>query len=353
MIELASTVETTRLVDPTGARAEQSIEHRIDPLTGAVASINAALGEKARAFLGVADPALLRDLQEKSRAGCPFCAAAEKGTRFPPEIVAEGQLRIGRSIAMPNLFSKCASDSVVILDHERHVLFPSQVGAVAFANGVRSAAELVRRLRRQDPSLVHHVAGMNFLLPAGSSVPHPHFQVQIRGVPYSGIGRAVERSAAFRAANGTSFWSALLEQERTLGARWLGRTGPVEWIAAWAPAHQREIWGVLPELSSLVELGEEHAEAFGAGLEKVVSFYEEMGRTRSTSSSSRPRSRSATDRSRSTSGCARARRWAALRQLRHLVRAQVRGRRRPHGGAGAVRVAAAHPLVRGEGHGTR
>ncbi len=277
MIELASRVEITRLLDPGGARAEQAIEHRIDPLTGAVASINEALGEKARAFLGVADTALLEELEVKTRAACPFCAAAEKGTRYPPDLVPEGQLRIGRAIAMPNLFSKCASDSVVVLDHDRHVLFPSRIGADAFANGIRAAAELVRRLRRHDPSLVHHVAGMNFLLPAGSSVPHPHFQVQIRALPYSGIARAMERSAAFRATHGVSYWAALLEQERQVGARYLGRSGPVEWIAAWAPAHQREIWGVLPARSSLVELEDAEADAFAVGIAKVVSFYEQVG----------------------------------------------------------------------------
>jgi galactose-1-phosphate uridylyltransferase len=165
----------------------------------------------------------------------------------------------------------------VVLDHDRHVLFPSEIGAEAFANGIRAAAELVRRLRRHDASLVHHVAGMNFLLPAGSSVPHPHFQVQIRGVPYSGVARAIERSAAFKAAKGSSFWDELVEQERALGVRRLGRTGPVEWIAAWAPAHQKEIWGVLPGVSSLVEVGDVEAVALAEGIAKVVSFYEAIG----------------------------------------------------------------------------
>ena len=33
---------------------------------------------------GAADVDLLKDLQEKTKAGCPFCAAAEKGTRVGP-----------------------------------------------------------------------------------------------------------------------------------------------------------------------------------------------------------------------------------------------------------------------------
>ncbi len=115
---------------------EQVIEHRTDPLTSTVASINAALGEKAKAFLGSADLKLLEDLQEQTRAGCPFCSAAEKGTRFPAELGLDGQLRVGSSIAMPNLFSKCALDSVVIVDAGRHVLFPSRIAKEALADAI-------------------------------------------------------------------------------------------------------------------------------------------------------------------------------------------------------------------------
>jgi galactose-1-phosphate uridylyltransferase len=277
MIEFRSVLETTRLVDPAGARAEQTIEHRVDPLTGTIASINSALGDKARVFLGAADLDLLRDLEQRSRAGCPFCDASEKGTRYPPELVPEGQLRVGGALAMPNLFSKAAQDSVVILDPSRHVLFPSRIGAGAFADGLRLAAELVRRARAHDAALVHHVAGMNFLQPGGSSVPHPHFQVHVRGVAYSGVARALERSAEFQRAAQRDYWSALLAEERRLGVRWIGATGPVEWIAAYAPAHQKEVWGVLPGVGSLVELGDAGAEGFAQGLARVLAFYEECG----------------------------------------------------------------------------
>ena len=114
-MELASITERTFLIDPAGNRTEQEIEQRIDPLTGTVASVNLALGEKAKAFLGTADVEMLRDFETRSKAGCPFCSAKEKGTRFLPDLVEEGQLRIGKALALPNLFSKCRYDSVVIV----------------------------------------------------------------------------------------------------------------------------------------------------------------------------------------------------------------------------------------------
>jgi len=276
-MELSAVVERTTLVDPTGRRVEQVIEHRTNPLTGTVASLNGVLGEKAKAFLGTADLALLEELQEKSRVGCPFCTATERGTRFVPEVSPEPQLRVGRAVAVPNLFSKCGLDAVVILDPALHVLFPSKLPADALADALRASAELVRRARDSAPALVHHVAGMNFLNPGGSSVPHPHFQVHARSVPYSGLARAMALAAAHRARTGRSFFDALLEHERAAGARWIGRTGAVEWVAAWAPSHQREIWGVLPGTASLAEARDADLAAFGEGIARVVSFYEESG----------------------------------------------------------------------------
>lgn len=277
MIDFAAVSERTELLDPAGNRAAQVIEHRTDPLTGTVASVNTALGEKARAFLGQPDVGLLHDLEEKTRAGCPFCSAAEKGTRFVPEVIPEGQLRVGTAVAVPNLFSKCSFDAVVILDPARHVLFPSAVGEGALANGIRASVELIRRARAHDPALVHHVAGMNFLQPAGSSVPHPHFQVHVRGVPYSGVARLAALGAAFRARTGREYWPALLEEERRRGDRYLGRTGEVEWIVPFAPGHQKEVWGVLPRASSLVELGDEEAADLATGIARTASYYESIG----------------------------------------------------------------------------
>lgn len=276
-MDFETIIERATLLDPSGARVEQVIQHRVDPLTGTVASLNAAFGEKARAFLGAPDLELLNELQDRSRTGCPFCSAHEKGTRFTPDVVPEGQIRFGGAIAMPNLFSKCGLDAVVVIDFAQHVLFPLRISAEALGNAIRAVAEVTRRARARDAKLVHCVAGMNFLHPGGSSVPHPHLQVQVRGAPYSGVARVLREGAEFQARTGRSYWELLLERERELGARRLGDTGPVSWIAAFAPAHQKEVWGILPGKSSLVEIADADAAAFGDGISKVISSYEADG----------------------------------------------------------------------------
>jgi len=276
-MDLRTLVERTALVDPTGQRVEQVVEHRIDPLTGTVASLNAAFGEKAKAFQGTTDVAYLADLEARSRTGCPFCSAGERGTRFPAEVSPEAQVRVGRSLAVPNLFAKAGFDAVVIVDPGLHVLFPSRLPADALADAFRAAARMVRLARASDPARTHHLVGMNFLHPGGSSVPHPHLQVHARAAPYSALARALEAASAWRARTGRSFFDALLEHERRDGARWIGATGPVSWIAAFAPAHQREIWGVLPGTASLADARDEDLAAFARGVAAVVSAYEAWG----------------------------------------------------------------------------
>ncbi len=278
MIEFASVVEKARLFDPAGNPIEQTIEHRTDPLTSAVASINAALGEKAKAFfLGAPDLQMLRDYQERTRSECPFCNVAEKATSFSREFVRDGRLQIGRSTGVPNLFSKCAVDAVAIVDPGRHVLFPSQLAKEALADAIRVGREIVRRARQQDAALVHHAVGMNFLPPGGSSMPHPHYQTHVRGVPYSGVARLMRLARAFLERTGRSYWEALVEAEKRAGARYVGAAGRVEWLAAWAPTHQREFWGVLPGVASVAEISDADADAFASGISRVISYYESLG----------------------------------------------------------------------------
>lgn len=276
-MDLRTVVERATIVDPAGQRTEQLVEHRIDPLTGTVASLNAAFGEKAKAFVGTTDLALLADLEERSKAGCPFCSAGQRGTRFVPEVSAEAQVRVGRSLAVPNLFAKAGFDAVVIVDPSLHVLFPSRLPPDALADALRAAARMVRLARASDPARVHHLAGMNFLHPGGSSVPHPHLQVHARAAPYSALARGLDAAAAWRARTGRSFFDALLEHERAEGARWIGRTGAVSWVAAFAPAHQKEVWGVLPGTASLAEARDDDLAAFADGIVRVVSAYEAWG----------------------------------------------------------------------------
>lgn len=277
MLNFRTIKENFNMFAPDGKLFTQEIEHRIDPLTGTVATVNAFLGEKAKAFLGQADTELLEKLQNDTKPNCPFCVAEKSGTRFSKEFIEAGFIKFGNSIAVPNLFSKAGIDAVVIVNHTQHVLKPSKISSEDFGNAIRTGVELIKRGRRFNEGYVHHVMGMNFLNPGGSSVPHPHFQVHLRSVPYSGITEILRLSKDYYEKTGSSYWQNLVKQEEDEKVRFAGRVGDVSWITPFAPAHQKEVWGVLGGKSTLYDVTDAEIDSLGKGIQKVVSFYEEEG----------------------------------------------------------------------------
>ncbi len=276
-MEFVSSAEKVYMIGPSGERIEQIIEHRVDPLDSSVCTINSFLGEKARTFLGNADLELLKRLEEESKSECPFCTVMEKGTRFLPEFIEKGYISAGNSVAVPNLFAKAGFDAVIVVNFKSHKLFPSEIADSDIANAIKVGMEFIIRARSHDPLSIHHVIGMNFLHPGGSSVPHPHFQAQVRRIPYSRISRLVNISKDYYDKHRRSYWSELIEKESSEGKRYIGKTGDVHWLVPFAPSHQKEVWGIYLGKGSFFDAPYDVAEDFGSGISRVISFYEEEG----------------------------------------------------------------------------
>ena len=276
MLEFKKVMERTFMVDSEGKQFEQIIEQRVDPLTGNVASINTFLSEKAKAFLGNSDIEVMKELESKTKENCPFCHVFEKGTKYVKSFCPEGHFVLENSVAMPNLFSKCTFDSVLIINYKNHTLFPKKIDTHDFANSITLAKEILERALQYDKELVHHILGMNFLNPGGSSVPHPHFQLHIRKIPYSGVDRIIELSKIYFKNSGENFWQCLYNEEKKKSERFIGEEGDVFWLAPFSPSHQREIWGILKGKSSLLDINKEDIQNFARGISKIVSYYEDI-----------------------------------------------------------------------------
>ncbi len=278
MIEFQSLKETVDFVSFDGSLMKQEIEHRKDPLTGVVATINGFLGEKAKAFLGSKDNELLKDLEEKTKANCPFCVADKSGTRFQRDFVEEGFFRAGDSICVPNLFSKARLDGVCIINKNKHILNLKEYSAEDFYNALINCRDFIER-GQKCYNLSHHILGMNFLHPGGSSVPHPHLQVHVRGYEYSGLTNLINLSKGYFFKNKENYWQELLLKEKELGARYICEMGQIYWIVPYSPSHQKEIWGIVRGKSSIFELSEKEIYALAEGIIRSLAFYEDEGNT--------------------------------------------------------------------------
>ncbi len=278
MIEFYSVKETTDFISFGGTTMNQVIEHRVDPLTKVVATINGFLGEKAKAFLGSKDFELIKDLEEKTKPNCPFCVANKSGTRFPKDFVKEGFFRQGDSLCVPNLFSKAIIDGVCIINLKKHCLSAKEFNEVDFYNSLKVCKEVIERAKNVI-GFKNHILGMNFLHPGGSSVPHPHLQVHVRQVEYSGLRRLLDLSKKYFEENGHNYWKVLVRTEKENKERFVSKIGTVDWVVPFAPSHQKEVWGIVEGKSSLYDFTDKDLESMAIGISKVLSFYEDEGNT--------------------------------------------------------------------------
>ncbi|MFZ0133819.1 MAG: galactose-1-phosphate uridylyltransferase, partial [Desulfobacterales bacterium] len=113
---------------------------------------------------------------------------------------------------------------------------------------------------------------------AGGSLLHPHLQVQSDRTPTNNQRFFQARAAEHRRLFGTRLFGDYVAQEKQSNQRWIGATGPWQWLAAFAPEGFFEIWGILPGITSLQETTEEHWSALAQGVLNAQRFYRSLGR---------------------------------------------------------------------------
>lgn len=278
MINFYSIKEIADFISFDGSIMKQEIEHRKDPLTNVVATINGFLGEKAKAFLGSKDEVFIKDLEEKTKANCPFCVADKGGTRFPESFVEGGYFREGDSICVPNLFSKAMVDAVCIVNFKKHLLNAKAFTGEDFYNVLKNCKRVIERAKACY-NISNHILGMNFLHPGGSSMPHPHLQVHIRGVEYSGLKNLMNLSKDYYEKYGKSYWDEIVLSEKVEKKRYIADMDGIDWLVPFSPSHQKEVWGIVRGKGSIYELSDKDLEKLAIGISKVVSFYEDEGNT--------------------------------------------------------------------------
>jgi galactose-1-phosphate uridylyltransferase len=258
--------------------AEQSIEVRRDPLTGATAIASSELATKEEMFFGKTDWDHAEALARRSREGCFFCPEKVMDTtpRYPENVVEGGRLRRGGALVFPNLFPLAALHAVVTYP-ERHFLRPSDFKPDLLGEGLGAAVEFAGRAERAYPGLRHLEVCCNHMLPAGASMVHAHFQVFGGETVPALVSTFWERAAEFRAAHGVPYWRTLADEERALGERFVAERDGCVLLVPFAPLGNREVLVVVPGAPRVSALRAEQVAALADGLSRVVAWYEAEG----------------------------------------------------------------------------
>ena len=230
-----------------GAWTRVRLRWRRDPLTGA----------SARILTGVKlQPSTRPDLTELTAkpAFCPFDSEhLERATvPFPAELTDEGRIRVGRAVVVPNIMAYATHSAVGIYDTERHFTDLDEMTPVLVGDALTAMVRHARAVRRFDPSALWSSINANYLPPSGSSLVHPHLQSAHDAHGLTGQRLLVERSRDWTERHGSSYWTALAEQEAD-GPRWVGRTGRVAWLTPFAPTGFGEVWGVVTDVADVTD----------------------------------------------------------------------------------------------------
>ena len=256
----------------------QKLEIRKDPLTSAQSVYNARLADKATMFYGKSDTVLIEKIAEESRAKCFLCGNRwqEFTPRYSEDLIPEGRIQLGEAVLFPNIFPAAQIHAVIRVGEKHHVAL-TEFDSAAVEDAFQASLQLARRLESTNAGVKYLTINSNFLGPAGASLVHPHFQMVGGDVPSTYLENIMHRSQQYFQKNQSCFWNDLLEREKTVNERYVGVTGPVEWLASFSPAGTNEIVGILPQRSHFLELDQEDVAGLAMGLVKVLCGYAAMG----------------------------------------------------------------------------
>ena len=256
---------------------EQELERRFDPLTGFSTIVAKGRFQYVKRFFEH-DEQLLRKLAEASQPTCPFCPGKVEETtpKFPPEMVVEGRIKVGRCYAFPSLHAHSDLNAVVVLG-PKHYLSLKEMNGNLLYEGFKAGLEVLRSVHSANPSLSFASLIMNYLPTAGSSIIHPHMQVLASSLPFNYLRLLLAKSFEHYLNTASNYWKKLIEYEEMMGERFIGMHGNVAWLAPFAPSRHFEVWGIVQDNSDLLSLSDMDLRRIAEGLAKVLSFYHNKG----------------------------------------------------------------------------
>jgi galactose-1-phosphate uridylyltransferase len=260
-------VTSEMLLEGQEAPATGEVEVRWDPLTGHAARIVKPGG---RALLPPSDFDLEAYAAETAKT-CPFCGPnAERLTpRFPRGIHAEGRFRRGKALLFPNLLTYARHASVAVYSPDLHYLPLERFTPELLADALHVQVEFLSAALKHDPDASWTAISANHMLPSGSSLFHPHIQGSADPFPTT-FQRLLADVPAER-------FQEYLATERALGERWLGSTGSIEWVAAFAPIGFHELRAFAPGAPAPELLSADRIDELARGLARALNLYAELG----------------------------------------------------------------------------
>jgi UDPglucose--hexose-1-phosphate uridylyltransferase len=248
---------------------EIPFEIRFDPLTGQTGRVYAFPYEPPER------PDLEQKIQRSKEIFCPFCPESVKGSTplFPKEFIPEGRINEGDATLIPNLIPFDTYAAVSIISAE-HYLGMGDLTPERLKDSFSAALSFIQRVGDFDPRVQFFSINWNYMPDSGSSLVHPHLQVNCGYVPTTYYRLQIEGCRRYLDENGKDFWKDFMSAEKKSGERFIAEIGPTFWVMSFVPqTFLPDVWCIFPDYYSLIQLGMGELGAFLEGLSRVIQYF--------------------------------------------------------------------------------
>jgi UDPglucose--hexose-1-phosphate uridylyltransferase len=172
-------------------------------------------------------------------------------------------------VLFANLHAYSSHSAVSVYSPRLHYLPLGAITQRLLADNLTAQVTFARAVMAAEPESRWASVNANHMLPSGSSLFHPHMQGIVDSQPTT-FQRLLAEVPAQR-------FAGYLDAERRSGERYLGDTGRIQWLAAFAPVAPAELRAFAPGVSSPAELTGDLVSELAHGLALALGAYAEMG----------------------------------------------------------------------------
>lgn len=253
------------------APVEHEMEFRFDPLTGRSSRL---------AHFGAIRPVPLNLEDYENKDGfCPFCPPyiEQVASRFPDEILPGGTMKKGAATLIANIAPYDTYSGLVVIS-DKHVLTLQDMNRQVLTDALSLGFDFLTRLRQVDPAIPYCFMGWNYMPPSGGGLIHAHIQVFGSNNPGNNFLDYLSAAQNYKKTYNRSLWTDYIEEERRLNERYLGTTGKVHWLVAFAPLGiVGDILAVCPGVKTPPLTGSDHIPDLVEGILRLFSYYRDHG----------------------------------------------------------------------------
>jgi len=246
---------------------EEEIEIRWDPLLQYTSRIT-----KPKGLDKIPEDQPLTDFVQSAKA-CFFCEGrVETQTpMLPVEIEPQGRISSGEALLFPNL-SGFGRYSAVCIFSKEHFIPLDKFTHNHLLNALKVCRSYFQKCSEKDPEKLYPSINGNYLLPAGSSILHPHLQPFLDPHPTNFHRQLLQNSERFRKENKQDYWELLIQREKN-SERFLRETEFCFVYTPFAPMGFNEINALIGSGEAFQTFNDEMLKDIASLLQKVLRYF--------------------------------------------------------------------------------